>query len=67
MGVHFQIALAFEQQIDHCVPGKQGQHVVEEGHAGLDGRFTGPIDVQLDQNPRLFGVTFDLRMANVHP
>ena len=37
--------------------GKEREHVVEERDAGIDLRLTGAIDIQLELDLRLFGIT----------
>ena len=46
--------------------GKQGQHVVEKGDAGLDGRFSRPVNFQIQPDPRFLGDAVDLGLPDLH-
>ena len=46
--IHFQIAVAFQLQINHGVFGKQREHVVKKRDAGFDGGFALAVEVEAD-------------------
>src|SRR5665213_1306705 len=50
MRVHFQIALAFQLQVNDGVFGEQRKHVIEKWNSGLDGRFALAVEVEVDGN-----------------
>lgn len=63
MGVHFEVAFAAEAEVHYGVAGEKGQHVVEEGDAGLDGGFAGAVDVEAHGDSCFRGLAIDARLA----
>jgi hypothetical protein len=64
--VHGKVAVAFQLQINHSVPGKQRKHVVEERDAGFDGGFAPAVEVELDGDFRFQRVALDFGTARFH-
>jgi len=52
--VHVQITPAVEVQIHDGMPGKQGQHVVEERNAGFDFGPARTVETESDRDARFF-------------
>ena len=61
-----EIPIATEAQIQHRMPGEQGQHVIKEGDVGLDERLATPGNVQLYHDARLFGRTANFCPSEFH-
>ena len=53
--VHLDIAHSFDFQIKQPVLGKKRQHVVEEGHPGINARCSRTIDDEFDVDGRFRG------------
>ena len=59
--VDLKIAVAFYGQVEQAVPGESVQHVVEEPYARVDLRDSAPVQIQLDLDARLRGVSLNFR------
>jgi hypothetical protein len=63
VGIHVQVALAPDVEVEAGVGGEGGQHVVEEADAGADPRAALTVEVQAQCDVRLAGLPLDLRPA----
>jgi hypothetical protein len=54
-----QVALGVDVQVDQAVAGDLVQHVVEEGHAGIQLLLAGAIQVDRNADLRLVGIADD--------
>src|SRR5450830_14087 len=59
VGVDVQVALALDVQVDQAVAGDLVQHMVEEGHAGVELLLAGAVQVDGDTDLGLVGVADD--------
>ena len=50
--VHLDVTHRFDFQIEQAVLSEKRQHVVEEGHTGINARCSGTIDDEFDINGR---------------
>jgi hypothetical protein len=66
MGVDFQVALAFQFQVHHRMPGEQRQHVIEKGYSGRNGGFAFAVQVDAGFDPGFGRVALDLGTALSH-
>jgi len=57
MSIDVGIAVALDGQIDQCVCGKEGQHVVEKAESGRDFWFSGSIELERQCNLRFVGIS----------
>jgi hypothetical protein len=60
MRVDVQIALGFDVQVHHAVARHLVEHVLEERDAGGELRHASPVQVELDADLRLLGVSAGL-------
>jgi hypothetical protein len=58
--VHFDIPFGFDVKVKKTVTGKKGQHMVEKGDPGVDGRFAAAVKFQTDSDIGFTGGTADL-------
>ena len=66
MRVHFEIALAMQFEIHDRMLCEQGEHVVEERHAGFHCGTPLAIEPQLDGHARLFRDAFEGGLTDFH-
>ena len=66
MGIDFEIAIAFELEICDRMLGEESQHVIEERNPGGNRRFSGAIDIQLQNDAGFLGGAVDPRGALRH-
>ena len=64
--VHIRVALAGNGQIKFSMGGKQGQHMIQKAHAGLDGAFSGAVQVQGQRNMGFRGFAADFSNSHGH-
>src|SRR4029079_2557772 len=55
------VALGPHRQVEARVGAQRGKHVIEERHTGLNVDIAGAVEIELDDDVRLFGLAFDLR------
>src|SRR5206468_3450542 len=63
MGVHVQVALGLDVEIDEAVARQQVEHVVEEADAGGELGIAGAVQVEAKRDLGLGGVACDLSGA----
>ena len=61
VSVDLEVALGPYGQVEQAVLADLLQHVVEERHAGVDVGVALTVEVDLDEDVRLLGLTLDLR------
>ena len=66
MGIHLEVPLAIQGQIEDRVPGDQFQHVVEKRDPGLDGSLARAVQVQVDFDVGFVGDALESSMALSH-
>jgi len=66
VSIHLEVAFATQVQIDHRMLRKERQHVVEKRDAGFDQRFPAPVNVQFDEDVRLFADSLHLSVPLFH-
>ena len=64
--IHFQVAGATEFQIHDRVFGKQREHVVKKGDAGLDRRSAFAVEFKTDGNAGFPGLARDFCLPRFH-
>ena len=66
MGIDMQIAFGVHFDIHHPMTGDLVEHVLEEGHAGLEVGLAAAVEIHADRDLRLKGVACDRCLAFSH-
>ena len=65
MVVNFQVAFAFNLEIEQPVLRKQIEHVIEKRKTSVDARLTGAVQIQPDADLGLFGLALNVCLAGL--